>query len=91
VAARPVIEHLLVLPDRDLAEEVAEDLLGGGHLEVRVVREALSGEDDAEDHEWAVYVLDGDDVDERSARARLETLAHAHGGWYDADPHGHGR
>ncbi|MEU5387182.1 MULTISPECIES: hypothetical protein [Kitasatospora] len=50
--------QLLVLPDRDAAEEVAEELsarwpeLG----DVEVVRDSLAGEDDAEDAQWLVVV-----------------------------------
>ncbi|MFJ5232112.1 hypothetical protein ACIQBJ_19720 [Kitasatospora sp. NPDC088391] len=50
--------QLLVLPDRDAAEEVAEELntrwpeLG----DVEVLRDALAGEDDAEDAQWLVVV-----------------------------------
>ena len=49
-------EHLIVLPDRDDAERLADELREEGFTEVRVVREALAGEDDSEDHEWAIYV-----------------------------------
>ena len=49
-------DHLLVFPDRDVAEEVAASLSDEGFTDVRVVREALAGEDDSEDHEWAVHV-----------------------------------
>lgn len=73
-------EHLLIFPDRDTAEEVAEDLAGRGHEDVRVVREALAGEDDAEDHEWAVHVRT---ADEAPYAAELRALAADHGGWYD--------
>ncbi|ROR44414.1 hypothetical protein [Kitasatospora cineracea] len=50
--------QLLVLPDRDAAEEIAEELsarwpeLG----DVEVVRDSLAGEDDAEDAQWLVVV-----------------------------------
>ena len=83
-------EHLLVLPDRELAEELADDLALEGFAEVRVVREALAGEDDAEDHDWAVYVRDAADADPGATAHRLKALAAAHDGWYDPDPFGHG-
>ena len=72
-------EHLLVFPDREVADEVAEELSGEGFSEVRVVREALAGEDDAEDHEWAVYVREENVVDEsrpvaQGLRDRFEAL-----------------
>ena len=38
-------EHLMVFPDRDDADRIAEDLRDEGFTEVRVVREALAGED----------------------------------------------
>ncbi|RKT76626.1 hypothetical protein DFJ68_0021 [Terracoccus luteus] len=85
-------EHLLVYPDRDSADEVADELAAvayeHGYAEVRVVREALAGEDDSEDHEWAVYVRvprrsEGEDA---VVAGRLAALAEQHGGWYDPQP-----
>jgi hypothetical protein len=75
------MEHLLIFPDRDTAEEVADDLDTRGCDGVRVVPEVLAGEDDSEDHEWAVHV---DTPDEESYAAELRTLATERGGWYDA-------
>jgi hypothetical protein len=80
-------EHLLVLPDRDVAEEVADALADEGLAEVRVVREALAGEDDSEDHEWAVFVRTPADP---AYVRRLTALAHDLDGWYDADPSSRG-
>jgi hypothetical protein len=77
-------EHLLVFPDRDVAEEIADDLDSEGFAEVHVVREALAGEDDSEDHEWAVFVRTADD---EGYAVRFEALAEANGGWYDPEPH----
>jgi hypothetical protein len=74
-------EHLLVFPERDVAEQVAEELRDEGFTEVRVVREALAGEDDSEDHEWAVHVRT---PAEESYAAELRTLAADRGGWYDS-------
>ena len=94
-ARRPILglvsEHLLVFPDRDVADEVAEELSGEGFTEVRVVREALAGEDDSDDHEWAVYVREENVVDEsrpvaQGLRDRFEALVQERGGWYDPDP-----
>ena len=84
-------EHLLVFPDKDAAEEVAEELSGEGFTEVRVLREALAGEDDSQDHEWAVYVREENVVDEsrpvaQGLRDRFEALVEERGGWYDPDP-----
>jgi hypothetical protein len=76
-------EHLLVFPERDTAEEVADDLENEGLEDVRVVREPLAGEDDSEDDEWAVYVSTPDDP---SYAARFEALVSELGGWYDPDP-----
>lgn len=81
-------DHLIVLPDRDDAERVAEDLRDEGLGEVRVVREALAGEDDAEAVEWAVHVHVATVTDEASAvgqglKDRFTALAQEHDGWYD--------
>jgi hypothetical protein len=84
VSPGPVVEHLIVLPDRDDAEQLADALEAEGLTEVRVVREALAGEDDSDDHEWAVYVRTPDDP---AYAARFMQLAAAHDGWYDPDPH----
>lgn len=84
-------EHLLVFPDRDDADRIAEDLRDEGFTEVRVVREALAGEDDGEDHEWAVHVREDMIADEAGAvekglRDRFAALAEEHDGWYDPEP-----
>ncbi|MGW1271481.1 hypothetical protein [Streptomyces sp. NPDC002491] len=54
------VRHVLVLPDRDAAEEVAQAL--GERFDVgeepRIVRDALAGEDDAEDAQWLVLLHD---------------------------------
>jgi uncharacterized protein involved in tellurium resistance len=54
------VRHVLVLPDRDTAEEVLQAL--GEHFgateEPRLIRDALAGEDDAEDAQWLVVVED---------------------------------
>ncbi len=54
------VRHVLVLPDRDAAEEAAEALgeRFGVHEEPRLVRDALAGEDDAEDAQWLVLLRD---------------------------------
>lgn len=87
-------EYLLVFPARDDAEEVADQLRDEEFTEVRVLREALAGEDDSEDEEWAVYVrLDTiDDDTSAPARAlaqRFEQEAEERGGWLDEDVQGH--
>ncbi|UUZ44470.1 ribonuclease E inhibitor RraB [Janibacter limosus] len=84
-------EHLMVFPDHDDADRIADDLRDEGFTEVRVVREALAGEDDGEDHEWAVHVREDMVADESGAvesglRERFRALAEEHDGWYDPDP-----
>ncbi|MBG0855328.1 hypothetical protein I2W78_26635 [Streptomyces spinoverrucosus] len=56
------VRHVLVLPDRDAAQEVAEALgeRFGLREEPRLVRDALAGEDDAEDAQWLVVLRDED-------------------------------
>lgn len=86
-------EHIVVLPDRDVAERIAAELRDEGFTEVRVERESLAGEDDAEAVEWAVYVREDNVADDPGAatenglRERFEALAAEHDGWYDK-PHG---
>jgi hypothetical protein len=66
------VRHVLVLPDRDAAEEAAQALgeRFGLDEEPRLVRDALAGEDDAEDAQWLVVLrderdlLDPDELDE---------------------------
>ncbi|MFJ6940963.1 hypothetical protein [Streptomyces sp. NPDC101132] len=75
--------HVLVLPDRDAAEEVAEevaDRFGIGE-EPQLVRDALAGEDDAEDAQWLVVV---EDPDARLDPAALDGLAAEYEGWLEA-------
>ncbi len=89
-----VSEHLLVFPDRDTADEVASGLTDEGFGGVRVVREALAGEDDSEAHEWAVHVVEEMVADESGPvesglRDRFRALAQEHGGWYDPEPAPH--
>lgn len=54
------VRHVLVLPDRDAAEEVAQELgeRFGIDEEPRILRDALAGEDDAEDAQWLVVLRD---------------------------------
>ncbi|MEU3616784.1 hypothetical protein ABZ725_31435 [Streptomyces sp. NPDC006872] len=74
------VRHVLVLPDREAAEEVAQALgerFGVGE-EPRIVRDALAGEDDAEDAQWLVLV---GDEDERLDAAALDEFAGEWDGW----------
>jgi hypothetical protein len=58
------VRHVLVLPDRDAAEEAAEALGERFELdeEPRIVRDALAGEDDAEDAQWLVVLRDEEEL-----------------------------
>ncbi|MEU3608472.1 hypothetical protein AB0E83_23965 [Streptomyces sp. NPDC035033] len=75
--------HVLVLPDRDAAEEVAEELAGrfGVAEEPQLVRDALAGEDDAEDAQWLVVV---EDPEGRLDPAALDAFAAEYEGWLEA-------
>jgi hypothetical protein len=85
-------EYLMIFPEREIADEIAEDLLEEDDFtEVRVVSEALAGEEDDEDHDWGVYVRQATIDDAASAVAqalaeRFEKLAEEHGGWLDDNP-----
>ena len=81
----------MVFPERETADAVAAELVEEGFSEVRVVREALAGEDDSEAHEWAVYVREEMVADESGAvegglRERFAALVEERGGWYDPRP-----
>lgn len=75
--------HVLVLPDRDAAEEVAEELPArfGVAEEPQLLRDALAGEDDAEDAQWLVVV---EDPDGRLDASALDELAAEYEGWLEA-------
>ncbi|WP_433547743.1 hypothetical protein ACQPZG_23740 [Streptomyces sp. CA-294286] len=77
------VRHVLVLPDRDAAEEVAQELADrfGTAEEPQLVRDALAGEDDAEDAQWLVVV---EDPERRFDAAALDALAAEHEGWLEA-------
>ncbi|MFF0224481.1 hypothetical protein [Streptomyces sp. NPDC004629] len=74
------VRHVLVLPDRDAAQEVAEALAErfGVAEEPRLVRDALAGEDDAEDAQWLVVLRD---AEHRLDPAELDALAGEWEGW----------
>ncbi|GAA2088874.1 hypothetical protein GCM10009801_52810 [Streptomyces albiaxialis] len=78
------VRHVLVLPDRDAAEEVAEELedLLGLAEEPQLVREALAGEDDAEDAQWLVVLEDPRGTYDPE---KLDALAATHDGWLERD------
>ena len=84
-------EHPLVFPERDDADEVAQELRDEGFTEIRVIRQPLAGEDDPEADEWAVYVREANVADETGPvadglRDRFEATVADRGGWYDPDP-----
>lgn len=90
-----VTEYLLVFPERDDADEVAEQLREEDFDGVRVVREALAGEDDSEAHDWVVHVR-VDTIDDPSSAVaqalveRFEAITAERDGWLDDDLAGHG-
>ncbi|MEU6892111.1 hypothetical protein ABZ934_09960 [Streptomyces sp. NPDC046557] len=75
--------HVLVLPDRDAAEEVATEIVDRFGLpeEPQLVRDALAGEDDAEDAQWLVVV---EDPQGKLDPGSLDDLAAAYEGWLEA-------
>ncbi|MEV0320456.1 hypothetical protein ACIBKX_04580 [Streptomyces sp. NPDC050658] len=77
------VRHVLVLPDRDAAEEVAGELTDRFRVaeEPQLVRDALAGEDDAEDAQWLVVV---EDPEQRLDPTDLDALAAEHEGWLEA-------
>ncbi|WP_328889089.1 hypothetical protein [Streptomyces sp. NBC_00316] len=76
------VRHVLVLPDRDTAEEVAGELADrfGVAEEPQLVRDALAGEDDAEDAQWLVVV---EDPSGRLDSAALDAFAAEYEGWLE--------
>nr|WP_202418431.1 hypothetical protein [Streptomyces sp. YIM 132580] len=72
----------MVLPDRDAAEEVAGELADrfGVAEEPQLVRDALAGEDDAEDAQWLVIV---EDPAGRLDQAALDDFAAEYEGWLE--------
>ncbi len=78
------LRHVLVLPDRDAAEEVAEALVERYALneEPQLVRDALAGEDDAEDAQWLVVV---EDPDGRLVPGELHDFVAEWDGWREAE------
>ncbi|MET9529515.1 MULTISPECIES: hypothetical protein [unclassified Streptomyces] len=76
------VRHVLVLPDRDSAEEVAGEVADrfGVAEEPQLVRDALAGEDDAEDAQWLVVV---EDPQERLDPGALDAFAAEYEGWLE--------
>jgi hypothetical protein len=75
-------QHVLVLPDRDAAEVVARAVVERFPVdgEPRLVRDALAGEDDAEDAQWLV-VVEGAGLDPRALGGLVEEFD----GWREED------
>lgn len=71
-----------MLPDRDAAEEAAGELADrfGVAEEPQLVRDALAGEDDAEDAQWLLVV---EDPDRRLDSAALDAFAAEYEGWLE--------
>ena len=74
------VRHVLVLPDRDAAEEAAVALAERFAVteEPQLVRDALAGEDDAEDAQWLLVL---EDAQERLDPAALDEFAAEWDGW----------
>lgn len=74
------VRHVLVLPDRDAVEEAAEALGDRFRLdeEPQLVRDALAGEDDAEDAQWLLVLRD---AEERLDPKELDEFVGAWDGW----------
>ncbi|MFC9327793.1 hypothetical protein [Kitasatospora sp. NPDC057015] len=74
---------MLVLPDRDAADEAAEELSARRPSlnDLSVVRDALAGEDDAEDAQWLVVVEPPDSGWTTDLLAELDALAGEYEGW----------
>jgi len=75
------VRHVLVLPDRDAAEEALEALgerFGIDDEEPQLVRDALAGEDDAEDAQWLLVLRDADG---RLDAGELDEFAGEWDGW----------
>ncbi|ALC23264.1 conserved hypothetical protein [Streptomyces pristinaespiralis ATCC 25486] len=77
------VRHVLVLPDRDAAEEVAETIGESFPVteEPQLVRDALAGEDDAEDAQWLVVVEDPEGAMDAAA---LDAFVATWDGWREA-------
>jgi hypothetical protein len=74
---------VLVFPDRDTAEDAADLLATSYPLaeEPRLVRDALAGEDDADDAQWLVIL---ENPPAALARSALEGIAAAREGWLES-------
>lgn len=86
-----MFEYLLIFPERANAETVADELSEDDEFaQVRVVRQALAGEDDSEDHDWVVHVLvttlsDATSAAARALATRFDALAKDYDGWLETN------
>jgi hypothetical protein len=80
---RPATRQLLVLADRDSAEEVAGELAlrHPALAPFELVRDALAGEDDAENAQWLVVLEEPPAGWTDALLAQLDELAGEHEGW----------
>lgn len=77
---------LLILSDRDEAEELAAELREDGWGPCAVHRDMLAGEDDAEDVDWVIELTTAPDGTPASAhRDRLDELAERYDGFTGGD------
>ncbi|ASU83431.1 hypothetical protein CDO52_12135 [Nocardiopsis gilva YIM 90087] len=77
---------LVTLPDREDAEELAEQLSGQGYEPCAVHRDMLAGEDDAEDADWVIEVHTGPHGGPATFdEPHLARLAEDYGGFAVAD------
>ncbi|WP_231114964.1 HAD-IA family hydrolase [Lentzea aerocolonigenes] len=73
---------LLILPDREEAQELAAELAEDGWGPCHVHRDMLAGEDDAEDVDWVIELATAPDGTPASAhRPVLDDLADRHDGF----------
>lgn len=79
--------RLLIAPDRDGAESAAEAVVDAGLAATppRIVREALAGEDDAEDAQWLAVVAAPGPGWTTAQLATLTDIAADHDGWTETD------
>ncbi|MFD9128388.1 hypothetical protein [Kitasatospora sp. NPDC059571] len=79
--------QLLVLSDRDAAEDVLEELAARyPDLESpELVRDALAGEDDAEDAQWLVVLEAPEDGWTADLLAELDAVAAEQDGWREEE------
>lgn len=79
--------RLLITPDRDDTEAAAEAVLDAGLATAppRVVREALAGEDDAEDAQWPAIVPAPDAGWSAADLEALAGIAAEYEGWIEIE------